>query len=128
MQKSIDLAGGLMDFPFKTELLFVCRPGFSTFLTVKVAKMQTCFLNDLTQHWPHLSFSRPPFYLTRCLRLLGLVANLFLVVFTRVPVCVSGAGLCQVCTEVLLTNVPRAGYTAYHMRKTCVIPDAAFLQ
>lgn len=57
-----------------------------------------------------------------------LVANLFLVVFTRVPICVSGTDLCQVCTEVWLTNVPLADYTVYYMRKTGMLPDAISLK
>lgn len=53
-----------------------------------------------------------------------LVANLSLVVFTRVPVCASGAG----CVEVWLTNVPSACSTSPHtpVWKTNVITSRVF--
>lgn len=53
-----------------------------------------------------------------------LVANLSLVVFTRVPICASGAG----CVEVWLTNVPSACSTSPHtpVWKTNVITSRVF--
>lgn len=53
-----------------------------------------------------------------------LVANLSLVVFTRVPVCASGAG----CAEVWLTNIPSACSTSPHtpVWKTNVITSRVF--
>lgn len=53
-----------------------------------------------------------------------LVANLSLVVFTRVPICASGAG----CAEVWLTNVLSASSTSPHtpVWKTNVITSRDF--
>lgn len=88
--------GMSLDFPLKVGFSFhVCRPSRGTVPTLKLQKCRpACCMTSLkgglikAMLKPPLPYSMP---LSR-----QLVANLFLVVFTRVPVCVSGADLCQV--------------------------------
>lgn len=72
----------------------VCGPSRGTVPTLKLQKCRpACCMTSLkgglikAMLEPPLPYSMPP---SR-----QLVANLFLVVFTRVPICVSGADLCQ---------------------------------
>lgn len=92
--KIIIFSGVSLDFQLQLRIFFhVCRLSHGT---VPTLQLQTCLLYDLTLGGVSLKPCCSHFYPPRCLASCQALTNLFLVVFTRVPVCVSGADLCQV--------------------------------